>query len=103
MDAGRRRLFEEMGVDVEQTVVGTYRYRATDQETDLVENELVHVLLGQFDGTPTPNPEEAQAWEWRELEALRPDLLEQPERYTPWLHLAMGIAAPTPACQRAVI
>ena len=50
----------------------------------LVENELVHVFGGQFDGAPYPDPQEVMAWCWKDRSELAVDLDRQPANYTVW-------------------
>ena len=50
----------------------------------LVENELVHVFGGQFDGTPRPDPNEVMAWCWKDRTELAKELDKQPATYTVW-------------------
>lgn len=90
--AGRRRLNEEMGIDVEVLEVGVFRYEADDEATGLREREIDHVLAGRFDGEPVLNPREAQGWRWVAVEELNRELAEHPERFTPWFPLAWRVA-----------
>lgn len=46
--SAHRRLFEELGLDLELTDVGTFSYRAADAASGLVEHELDHVLVGEM-------------------------------------------------------
>jgi len=90
--AGRRRLHEEMGLDVELREVGVFRYEADDGATGLREREIDHVLTGRIDGEPTLNPEEAQGWRWAAIDELDRELADHPERFTPWFPLAWKVA-----------
>lgn len=87
--AGRRRLREEMGLDLPSARVGTFLYEATDPVSTLVERELDHVLLARTDSPPTPDPSEADAWLWTTIPHLRADLTKSPSTYTPWLPPAL--------------
>ena len=86
-EAARRRLLEEMGFECElkDAFVFTYYARLGD---DLVEHEYDHVLIGRFDGEPTPDPREAADYRWIDLETLVQDMREQPDRYAPWFKIA---------------
>ncbi len=57
---------------------------------DLYECEYDHVLYGQFDGQPEPNPEEADDWKWMAFGDLREDMKANPESYTPWFRLIVS-------------
>jgi len=82
--AARRRLREEMGIDCVLRSFGAYRYRA-ELDNGFTENELDHLLLGDFEGPPSPDPAEASEWRWVEPEALRREIAESPLRFTVWL------------------
>ncbi len=91
--AGVRRLREEMGVRASLAQAGTFTYHAVDAASGLVEHELDHVLVGRFDGHPTPDPAEVHAWRWMEVSRLRRELAASPDRYTPWVEAALALAA----------
>jgi isopentenyl-diphosphate delta-isomerase len=78
-----RRLMEEMGVDCDLEALFVAHYRAT-VSNDLIENELVHVFGGTFDGTVSPDPDEVSDWKWVPFAELLADLAEHPERYSIW-------------------
>ncbi len=62
--AATRRLKEELGITgVEVKEVTPYRYRFADKN-GIVENEICPILIGNFDGNPTPNPTEVDDWKW---------------------------------------
>ncbi len=87
-DAGRRRLMEEMGIDIPVESVTRFVYRAHDEATGLTEHELDHVLIGRFAGVPDLNPEEASDWRWAHPDEIDADLEAHPARYTPWFPIA---------------
>jgi isopentenyl-diphosphate delta-isomerase len=92
--AVHRRLRAEFGFDTELIEAFRFIYRSHDVNSGLTEHEFDHVFIGQFDGEPEPNPEEVDDWKWIDPAALRVDLEENPERYTPWFRLAIGMLAP---------
>ena len=53
------------------------------------ENEFCRLLVGEFDGKVTPNPDEISATRWVEVPELKRDLERYPESYTPWLRLSL--------------
>ena len=61
IEAGRRRLQEEMGFDTELRELFSFIYKAPF-DNGLTEHELDHVMLGEFNGEPKINPEEVAAW-----------------------------------------
>ena len=83
LEAAHRRLGEEMGFACELTFLFSTHYRA-DVSGGLIEDEVVHVFGGRFDGTPDPNPLEVEDWCWKDPAELACDLDENPEKYTVW-------------------
>jgi isopentenyl-diphosphate delta-isomerase len=96
IEAGRRRLKEELGIDCELTVGPAFVYRAEDPAGRGVEHEYDILLIGTSDATPTPDPNEVAAWKWVEVMALRQDMGDNPDRYAPWLHLGLPRLNPDP-------
>ncbi len=89
--AGVRRLDEEMGITTTLTDIGSFIYRAEDTASGLTEHELDHVLIGEHNTDPVPNPDETDAWQWVPLPELAEDLEANSERYTPWLAPALQL------------
>lgn len=81
--AAHRRLVEEMGFDCELKEIFPFRYEAV-LDNGLIENEVDHVFIGGFDGRPTPDPKEVDAWRYMPIEELKKDVNETPEKYTYW-------------------
>ena len=82
-DAARRRLREELGVDVELKFVLRTHYRA-DVGNGLIEDEVVHLFVGAYDGEVTPDPEEVAGYDWVSQADLRKRVAANPENYTYW-------------------
>jgi isopentenyl-diphosphate Delta-isomerase len=82
--AASRRLQEEMGFSCELTEIFSFTYNSP-LDHGLIEHEYDHVLLGKFNGEPTLNPLEAEAWKWIEVDKLKADMTSHPELYTFWL------------------
>ena len=89
MDAARRRLREEMGVECDLVHALTFEYRA-EVGPELLEHEVDHVFSGIFRGEPVPDPAEVQQWDWMALETLDADCRQRPERYSAWLPIALA-------------
>lgn len=85
----RRRLNEEMGFDCELTELFSFIYHAK-LENSLFEHELDSVFVGRYDGQPVPNPDEVDDWKWMDIEELKRDVEENPERYTYWFRLILN-------------
>jgi len=86
VEAGKRRLLEEMGftTDLKDTI--SFIYKAPF-ENGLTEHEYDHILVGQYDEDPKPNPEEVNAWKWVSLEEVKEDMKRNPEVYTEWFKI----------------
>ena len=86
-EAALRRGMQELGVKprkLEDVLAFTYeapfgRYS---------ENEYCKLLVGEFDGSCTPNPAEIAETKFTTLEGLRKDMRQEVATYTPWLRLA---------------
>lgn len=90
IDGARRRLHEEMGIDIPLKAHGQFVYKAHDEASGLTEHELDHVFVGHFSGEPALNTDEAEDWRWVGVPELRVSLEREPTLYTPWLPLALA-------------
>jgi len=88
IDAARRRLYEEMGVETELTQIGSLLYQA--RLNGLIENEFDHLLAGRFDGNANPDPAEVEAWRWQDLNRLGEELSQNPSAFTPWFRVTVA-------------
>ncbi len=88
LEAAHRRLREEMGFDCPLQSMLSFVYQS-QLENGLNEHELDHVLVGRFEGRPTPNPAEADDWCWVDVRVVLQDAKVHPERYTAWFPLAL--------------
>ncbi len=86
IDAGKRRLMEEMGftTDLEETI--SFIYKAPF-DNGLSEHEYDYILIGKYNDEPNVNPDEVAAWKWMSLEDIQKDLKENPEIYTAWFKI----------------
>lgn len=92
LEGGKRRLFEEMGIEVELRDVGSFHYNA-HFSNGLAENELDHVLVAWVDNIDiNANPDEVNHWEWMSVFELKQRLEATPENYTAWIKQALEIA-----------
>ena len=82
IEAAKRRLKEEMGIETVLNEIFKFSYRA--KIGNLIENEIDHVFFGRFDGNPIVNKKEVGDWRWINLKDLKKDLKENPEKYTFW-------------------
>jgi isopentenyl-diphosphate delta-isomerase len=88
-EATRRRLKEEMGIDLEPAFQYSFIYRAQLNQ-NLTEYELDHVFVGTFNGTPVVNQKEVEAWKFVDRHWLKKDIEENPASYTVWFKLMMN-------------
>jgi isopentenyl-diphosphate Delta-isomerase len=87
--ATRRKLIQEMGIDVNPTFAFKFVYRI-ELDKGLVENELDHVFIGTFDGQPHINHEEVEDWKFMNVSTLRADMQNNPDAYTHWFRIIMN-------------
>jgi isopentenyl-diphosphate Delta-isomerase len=95
VEAGRRRLREEMGIACDLTPGPAFVYRAEDPAGRGVEHEYDVILIGTYTGDPMPDPAEVAAWKWLPVAELRRDMQQRPERYAPWFHLGLPKVLPS--------
>ncbi len=86
LEAGRRRLFEEMGFECDLKEVFSFIYKAPF-DNGLTEHELDHVMVGEYNQEPRINKEEVNAYKWMTLEAVKDDIELHPEVYTEWFKI----------------
>jgi isopentenyl-diphosphate Delta-isomerase len=82
-DAAARRLSEELGVQCALTFLCLTHYRA-DVGADFVEDEVVHMFHGLYDGEVRPNAAEVMDFGWFSRNRLLSDVAQRPEAYTYW-------------------
>jgi isopentenyl-diphosphate delta-isomerase len=85
--AAHRRLLEEMGFDCPLSELFQFTYR-TDFDNGLIEHEYDHVLVGTYNGTINPNPQEVNDFRFIPVETVTRLLQEQPAQFTSWFRLA---------------
>lgn len=90
--AARRRLREELGFDCVPHFSRKLRYSA-DVGQGLVENELVHIFGGIFEGEVKPNPAEVQSFMWISREDLDARLQAEPAAFTAWFKAYISVGA----------
>ena len=88
IEAGKRRLFEEMGFEVELFNLDSFIYNAYF-DNGLIEHEFDHVLVGVFQGFPSINKNEVNDYKWIALDKLQMDINTTPENYTIWFRIIL--------------
>ena len=86
IQAGKRRLEEEMGFKTELKELFHFIYKAPF-DNGLTEHELDHVMIGYSNNEPKINPEEVESWKWMKIEDIKTDIEIHPEIYTVWFKI----------------
>lgn len=86
VEAGHRRLVEEMGFDCDLNEVFSFIYHA-DVDKGMIEHEFDHVLLGKYNDAPEINREEVEEWKWINISDLSEDIVQNPGNYTVWFRI----------------
>lgn len=84
--AVQRRCEQELGFRTPLSFLYKFEYHANFQDLGS-EHELCSVFVGTFDGEPTVNTTEIQAWRWISPQALSAQLESEPQSFTPWFKL----------------
>lgn len=89
VEAARRRLGEELGIDLAVEELFVFAYEA-ELENGLIEREIDHVFRAVAVSTDVPFArEEVNAVRWVDRKTLMAELEEQPESFAPWFLLMM--------------
>lgn len=83
MDAAIRRLQEEVGFSTNLQHRFHFIYK-TKLENNLIEHELDHVFIGEYNEDFTPNPDEISETRWISIENLKNELETSPDNFTYW-------------------
>ena len=86
IEAGKRRLQEEMGFVCELEEKTSFSYKAPF-DNGLTEHELDHVKIGYSNEEPVINPDEVESWKWMKIEDIKEDMIQNPEIYTIWFKI----------------
>lgn len=86
IEAGNRRLKEEMGIETELRELFSFIYKAPF-DNGLTEHELDHVMVGYYNGEPTLDPEEVADWKWMRPEDIKLDISVHPDKYSAWFKI----------------
>ena len=86
IEAGKRRLKEEMGfvTDLQESI--SFIYKASF-DNGLTEHEYDHVLLGTYNKEPIINEEEVVSFKWKILDDIKADMALHPKIYTEWFKI----------------
>ena len=86
LQAGTRRLMEEMGIKAELKELFSFIYKAPF-DNGLTEHELDHVMIGYYNDEPNINREEAESWKWMSIDAVKEYMSINPDIYTVWFRI----------------
>ena len=86
LEAGKRRLEEEMGFVTEIKEVFSFIYKAPF-DNGLTEHELDHVMIGSYEDAPNINTEEVASYKWMTLIDVKNDIENNPQEYTAWFKI----------------
>lgn len=86
VEAGRRRLQEEMGFTTPLKEVFSFIYKAPF-DNGLTEHEYDHVMVGKYNDNPIMNPEEVADFKWMTLKDVKNDIEKNPSIYTAWFKI----------------
>jgi isopentenyl-diphosphate Delta-isomerase len=86
IEAGNRRLMEEMGFQTELKELFHFIYKAPF-DNGLTEHELDHVMIGYYNEGPLINSDEVESWKWMDIEEVKQDIGVNPMIYTVWFKI----------------
>lgn len=88
-EAAIRRLKEEVDIvvkELEEIHSFVYHYPFAN---GLTEFEYDHILVGEYKGSYSSNPEEVDEMKWVQVDELLADIQKNPKVYTPWFIVAL--------------
>lgn len=86
VEAGKRRLQEEMGFSVPLKELFSFIYKAPF-DNGLTEHEFDHVMIGYYNEAPVVNSEEVESWKWMTIEDVKEDMQKHAQLYTEWFKI----------------
>ena len=88
INAGMRRLKEEMGFSSELREINSFIYKVKF-DNGLIEHELDYILVGEYENDVEPNSQELDDCKWIDLDEINDDIKTNPEEYTEWFKIIM--------------
>lgn len=86
LEAAKRRLKEEMGLDLEPTFSFSFLYKSPF-ENGLIEHEFDHVFYAVSNQKPSINPDEVDSYKYLSLQEIENDFTLHPNQYTSWFKI----------------
>jgi isopentenyl-diphosphate delta-isomerase len=84
--AAERRVFEELDLRIACRHLFTFRYSAQFGAT-ASEREICSVFWGRTRSDPVPDAQEICDWRFVDAERISDEIIEAPDRFTPWFLL----------------
>lgn len=88
LEAAKRRLKEEMGIETDLEKKFDFIYQA-QLDNNLIEYEWDHVYVGHYNQQPFLNTEEASDYRWVSIHELKDEIKLFPGKFTEWLKIAI--------------
>lgn len=88
INAAKRRLIEEMGIETDLTFKTSFSYK-TVFENGLTEHELDYVYFGTYNNNPKINIEEVSEFTWLTIESVKQKIKFNPNEFTSWFKIAV--------------
>ncbi len=87
---GERRLPEELGIKCKLKFLLKFKYSAKYKKIGS-ENEMCALLVGKLSNSQEikPDPKEVEDFKWIRIEKLLKEIKKNPQKYTPWLKIAL--------------
>ena len=86
LEAGKRRLLEEMGFQTPLKESISFIYTAPF-DNGLIEHEFDHVMIGKYNDPPIINEDEVASWKWMNIEDVKDHIQKDPNQYTAWFKI----------------
>lgn len=88
VQAGERRVFEELGIQSKLKFLSRFKYSAIFKDIGS-ENEVCALLIGRWNRKIKPNSNELAEHRWVSIDELDREIEKNPNNYAPWLKIAL--------------
>jgi len=88
IDAGERRLTEELGFTCKLTEIDSFQYKEKYLDVG-TEHEVCITLIGEYNGEVHLDSEEVADYKWISVKDLKNDMSDNPDIYTIWAKIAL--------------
>lgn len=90
MASAKRRIFEELGIEaVELEEIDLIQYKCSF-DNGLIENEIDHIFVGNYDGKVNFNKDEIDDIKWINKEELINWINDKPDEFTYWFKVLVN-------------